>query len=255
MKSRLHTVITIAAAVAWVVVASMILTGPRVNGPARLVFFGVLGLAIALLTLALLPWLLLDLLGAAELRRRVPRRLPHPVRRARPAGADAAARPRQGSRGGFVAVREPTRTCARAGAALAAGAAVLALAGCGSDDPATEPRTPTTSTSTSASATPERTPTPTATPTEKSGAVPGIREFEEANAIGSADWADLVTRKEIVYGSLWIHTKIVNDGDAADVASRICGAYSLYTLDHPDIDTVYVRAVDGQQLAKCGPGA
>ena len=35
----------------------------------------------------------------------------------------------------------------------------------------------------------------------------------------------------------------------------MCGAYAQYSLEHPEVSVVYVRAKSGLQLAKCGPGA
>lgn len=131
--------------------------------------------------------------------------------------------------------------------------ALAAMGGCGSSDEKVDTSSPTVS----AAAVETQAATPTAdaeTPTPEATTV-DFTEFEAKNAIPTSDWYPLITSKEIKLGSLWVYTSIVDDADAAEVGSRICGAYSLYALEDPEVDVVFVRAVDGMRIAKCGPGA
>lgn len=61
MTCKAHRIILVAAIVSWLVVAWMIVVAPAPEASLRLPFFAVLGVAVALLSLALLPWLLLGL--------------------------------------------------------------------------------------------------------------------------------------------------------------------------------------------------
>ncbi len=149
--------------------------------------------------------------------------------------------------------------------------AALALAGCGAsgDDGGSSPQPDagaSTRSKTSAPAMTPAAPTPsktTASPSktaakddEASQWAAKIKTFESENGIGSSQWYPLVTSTEVKSGnSLWIYTKINPDGDAETAAAPICGGYSLFALDEPDVSTIFVRASDGQQIAKCGPGA
>ena len=55
--------------------------------------------------------------------------------------------------------------------------------------------------------------------------------------------------------SLWVYTSLYPDSDATPIAQRMCGAYAQYVLVDERVRTTFIRAKDGQQLAKCGPGA
>ena len=83
-----------------------------------------------------------------------------------------------------------------------------------------------------------------------------LKKFEADNAIPSSTWYSSVTSREVKFGnSLWVYTKFPADAEAKSLAGGICGAYAQYVLVDPKVRTTFVRAADGQQLAKCGPGA
>lgn len=61
MTCKAHRIIVIAAIITWLLVIVMIVDSPAPEASLRLPFFAVLGVAVALLMLALLPWLLVGL--------------------------------------------------------------------------------------------------------------------------------------------------------------------------------------------------
>lgn len=99
-----------------------------------------------------------------------------------------------------------------------------------------------------------------AAPAPKTTAPPAwetsLAQFEKDNAIPSSSWYPQITGREIKYGnSLWVYTKLPVDAEAKTYASGICGTYAQYVLVDVKVRTTFVRAADGNQIAKCGPGA
>ena len=143
--------------------------------------------------------------------------------------------------------------------ALAAVMLLLSLTACSSSRPAApESRAPEAKPSVSRTPRPSKTPAPaptTAVPTPDQTEAK-LAQFEKENGIGTSGWYAHVKRKEIKFGSsLWIHTDLSNTGAAKETAARMCGAYAQYVLVDPKVTTTFIRALDGTQLAKCGPAA
>jgi hypothetical protein len=97
--------------------------------------------------------------------------------------------------------------------------------------------------------------TPPATTSTAPSADTRIADFEDQNEIDISDWYGHIKAAQIEGSALWVYTNLSETSTAKELASSICGAYSLYTLKDESVTVVFVRAGSGVRLAKCGPGA
>jgi hypothetical protein len=93
--------------------------------------------------------------------------------------------------------------------------------------------------------------------TSANAAVPAsLTKFEQDNALSTSSWWPHRKGVEIKFGtSLWVYTDLGTTTAARSMAGGMCGSYAQYVLVDGKVTTTFVRAADGQQLAKCGPAA
>jgi len=146
--------------------------------------------------------------------------------------------------------------------ALAPPLLVIALAGCGGSGDLSAASASTSSTNTvtptsSSTSTPSTSdePAPSTSTSEAAQSTAFVKKWAKENALSTESWWRLIKGYQLIPGGgLFVLTRLHPDSDASPIAARICGAYSTIRMDHPEITTIYVRASDGQRLAKCGPG-
>lgn len=98
-------------------------------------------------------------------------------------------------------------------------------------------------------------PTPAPSETGQPDPVAALKAWESEQSLSTAGWFPRVRERQFVGdATLFVHTDLVDDADAADMAQRICGAYATYSATNEALKVVMVRAVDGQRLTQCGPG-